>query len=90
MIRALPIDSPAQGLDLDVPARDPATGDPTTLAALEQRASDRPTFANVRYLLTALDTCYPGWRTPGYGTEWRYMTEAEDRQIYGSSPEFLS
>lgn len=62
MIRALPIDSPAQALSLDVAVTDPATGEQSTLAAIEKRAADMPTFQNVAYLLDALDSVYPDWR----------------------------
>jgi len=62
MIRVLPVGHPAHALELDVRVKDPLTGEPTTLADVERRAGDCPTFANVRYLYAALDAAYPDWR----------------------------
>jgi hypothetical protein len=64
MIRVLPIGHPAHTLDLDVIVRDPWTGEETTLAVLEDKASHWPTFGNVRALHAALDVAYPDWREP--------------------------
>jgi len=60
MIRVLPIGHPAHALELDVAATD-ERGQATTLAELEQRAANLPTFANVRALYDALTAVYPGW-----------------------------
>jgi hypothetical protein len=60
MIRVLPVGHPAHALDLDVAARDELYR-PTTLAELERRAAELPTFANVRTLYDALNEVYPGW-----------------------------
>ena len=62
MIRALPVNHPAHGLNLNVDVTDPNDGSPTTLSAIEQRAHGAPTFANVRHLFDALDRAYPRWR----------------------------
>lgn len=61
MIRVLPTGHPAQLLDLKVPAMD-ADGQTTTLLELERRASEAPTFENVRVLYLGLDEAYRGWQ----------------------------
>lgn len=61
MIRVLPKGHPAHALDLDRITED-EIGQTTTLRALEERAAERPTFANVRALYSALDNVYPDWR----------------------------
>jgi hypothetical protein len=70
MIRVLPTGHPAHALELNVDAVDPLTGRTTTLADIEARASELPTFANVRALYDALGNVYPQWRKGVAGEPW--------------------